>query len=231
MPEAVGATVPVITVDGPSGVGKGTVTRALVRRLGWHRLDSGALYRLLALAAVARGLSLDDVAAVAALAAGLDIRFGERADGSECILLDGNDVTRQVREEHTGGLASQIASAGVVRQALMARQRAFRQAPGLIADGRDMGTVVFPDAVLKLFLDASPLARAERRLAQLSEQGTPAILADLCAEIEARDRRDRGRAVAPLKPAEDAVTIDTTQLTPDQVMDGIDVLLTARAVR
>lgn len=224
-------TVPVITIDGPSGVGKGTVTRALVRALGWHRLDSGALYRLLALAAERRQLSLDDTDAVASIAPSLSIQFGETPEGDECIWLDGVDVTREVRAEATGGKASRIATSPAVRDALLARQRDFRVAPGLVADGRDMGTVVFPDAVLKIFLDASPMARAERRLAQLRAMGAPAILADLCAEIEARDRRDRGRATAPLVAAEDAVTIDTTHLTPDQVMDGINVLLTARAVR
>jgi len=229
MPERM--TPPVIAVDGPSGVGKGTITRALVRQLGWHRLDSGALYRLLALAAEVRNVPLSEVDRVAGLAAGLSIHFDESEGGGERIWLDGSDVTLQVREESTGGKASQIASSPVVREALLARQRAFRAPPGLVADGRDMGTVVFPDAILKIFLDASPKARAERRLAQLRAQGTNAILADLCAEIEARDRRDRGRATAPLVAAEDAVTIDTTHLTPDQVMDGINVLLTARAVR
>lgn len=224
------ARAPVITVDGPSGVGKGMVTRALVRRLGWHRLDSGALYRLLALAAVRAGVPLAEPERVAALAAGLAIEFVEEGD-EERIRLDGEEVTRAVREERTGGLASQIASAPAVRAALVARQQAFRQPPGLIADGRDMGTVIFPDAVLKLFIDASPEARAERRLAQLRAQGSTAILADLCSDIAERDRRDRERAHAPLKPAEDAVVIDTTRLTPDQVMAEVDALLNARRLR
>lgn len=224
------SVVPVITVDGPSGVGKGTVTRALVRRLRWHRLDSGALYRLLALAAVEQGIPLDQSEAVAALAKDLEIRFDEQGD-AECIYLKGRDVTREVREESTGGLASRIATAPEVRAALVARQQAFRQFPGLVADGRDMGTVIFSDAPLKLFIDASPEARAQRRLAQLRAQGSTAILADLCSEIAERDRRDRDRAVAPLKPAEDAVVIDTTRLTPDEVMAEVDALLNARRLR
>lgn len=222
--------IPVIAVDGPSGAGKGMVTRALVRRLGWHRLDSGALYRLLALAAVDRGISLEDADGVAALAPTLAIRFDEQ-DDEERIVLDGRDRTREVREERTGGLASQIAASPAVRAALVERQHAFRQAPGLVADGRDMGTVIFPDADLKLFIEASPAARAERRLLQLRAQGSAAILADLCADIEARDRRDRERALSPLKAAEDAVVIDTTRLTPDQVMAEVDALLNARRLR
>lgn len=222
--------VPVITVDGPSGVGKGMVTRGLVRRLGWHRLDSGALYRLLALAATGRRIPLTEVDAVAALAPRLDIRF-EELEGEERIVLDGKECTREVREERTGGLASQIATAPAVRAALVMRQQAFRRAPGLVADGRDMGTVIFPDADLKLFIDASPEARAERRLRQLRAQGSTAILTDLCSDIAERDRRDRDRAHAPLKPAEDAVVIDTTRLTPDQVMAEVESLLNARRLR
>jgi CMP/dCMP kinase len=221
---------PVIAVDGPSGAGKGMVARALVKRLGWHLLDSGALYRVLALAADARGIVLEDSAAVAALAPRLQIRFVEDPQGQECILLDGVDVTRAVRSETTGGLASRIAAAPAVRQALFERQRAFLQPPGLVADGRDMGTVVFPDAVLKIFLDASPEERARRRQAQLRENGVDATLDSLFAEIRARDARDRGRAVAPLVPAADAVQMDTTRLTPPQVLAQLDALLISRGL-
>lgn len=222
--------IPVIAVDGPSGAGKGMVTRALVRRLGWHLLDSGALYRLLALAAHARGIVLEDSPAVAALAPRLDIHFEQDAGGQERIRLDGEDVTRSVRSETTGGLASRIAAAPAVRTALFERQQAFRQPPGLVADGRDMGTVVFPDAVLKIFLDASPEERARRRQAQLRENGVNATLDSLFAEIKARDARDRGRAIAPLVPAPDAVQMDTTRLDPSAVLAELDALLISRGL-
>lgn len=224
------APVPVITLDGPSGVGKGTVARSLARQLGWHRLDSGALYRLLALAAYDRQLPFAAIEKIAELAPRLDIRFVD-TDIGDRVMLDEVDVTSRLREETTGGWASQLAVAPLIRQALEARQRQFRQRPGLIADGRDMGTVIFPDAALKIFLDASPQARALRRQAQLSGQGVTATLVDLCADIEARDRRDRERVIAPLKPAEDALTIDTTRLTPQEVVAAIGVLLTARGMR
>jgi CMP/dCMP kinase len=221
---------PVIAIDGPSGVGKGTVTQALARELGWHRLDSGALYRAVALAAVSRGISLEDEAGLAELAAVLDVVFDEHA-GRERITLDGADVTVEIRQERTGDQASKVAVWPAVRKALVERQHAFRQPPGLIADGRDMGTVIFPDAELKIFLTASADARAQRRHGQLAEQGRHAILADLCLEIEGRDRRDQTRAIAPLVPAEDAVTIDTTQLSPEAVMAEVDGLLKARGLR
>ncbi|TXH03619.1 MAG: (d)CMP kinase [Nevskiaceae bacterium] len=223
--------VPVIAVDGPSGVGKGMVTRALRARLpGWHLLDSGALYRILALAADRAGVDLADAGAVAALAPALAIEFSESSEKQELILLSGRDITAQVRTETTGGLASKIASLPPVRAALFDRQLAFRQAPGLIADGRDMGTVVFPDAILKIFLEASPEERARRRYLQLREAGVDATLDDLRAEIIKRDERDRGRAVAPLVPATDAVTIDTTALPPDQVLAKVDELLKSRGL-
>lgn len=218
-------------MDGPSGVGKGMVTRALKARLpGWHLLDSGALYRLLALAAQQRSVDLADAASVAAIAPALNIEFLENIDNKEVIYLNGLDVTPQVRAEATGGLASRIASLPAVRQALFERQLAFRMAPGLIADGRDMGTVVFPDATLKIFLEASAEERAKRRFAQLREMGQNAILDDLRAEILQRDERDRARAIAPLIPAEDAVTIDTTSLTPAQVLAKVDELLKSRGL-
>lgn len=220
---------PVITVDGPSGVGKGMVTRGLALRLpGWHRLDSGALYRILALAATRAGLDLADVAAVAALTSKLEISFDGDTEDDEAILVNGVNLVAEIRSETTGGLASKIATAPVVRDALLQRQRDFRQPPGLIADGRDMGTVVFPDAGLKIFLTASPEERARRRAAQLSARGQVVTLADLSAEIRARDERDRTRAVAPLVPAPDALSIDTSLLNPAQVFERIDELLKTR---
>ena len=218
-------------MDGPSGVGKGMVTRALrARLLGWHLLDSGALYRLLALAALQKSIDLADASAVAAVAPALKIEFLEKKNQQEAIFLNGLDVTSQVRAETTGGLASRIASLPQVRRALFDRQMAFRIAPGLIADGRDMGTVVFPDAALKIFLEASTEERAKRRYAQLREMGQNAILDDLRTEILQRDERDRARAVAPLIPAEDAVMIDTTSLTPAQVLAKVDELLKSRGL-
>jgi cytidylate kinase len=216
---------PVIAVDGPSGVGKGMVTRWLAGRLGWHRLDSGALYRILALAAHKRGVDLQDFDAVAALAAQLDIRFAGVSEADETILVHGADWTREVRAETTGALASRIAAAPPVRAALLKRQREFRRPPGLVADGRDMGTVVFADAPLKIFLDASPEERARRRGLQLSRAGIAARIADLCEEIRARDDRDRNRAVAPLRPAQDAEVVDTTGLSPEAVLARIEQLL------
>jgi CMP/dCMP kinase len=224
----VSAEIPVITIDGPSGVGKGTMARAVARQLGWHFLDSGALYRILALAARDAGVPAEDGARVAGLAPGLDIRFALNRADSESIEVDGRDCTAEVRAESTGNLASLIAVHPAVRQALMERQRAFRQWPGLVADGRDMGTVVFPDAGLKVFLDASAEERARRRMLQLSAAGETATLSNLCAEIRERDVRDRQRPHSPLQPADDAVVIDTTELPPDAVLSRIEELLKAR---
>ena len=221
-------TVPVITVDGPSGVGKGTVSRGLAERLGWHRLDSGALYRILALAALKAGVSLDDGESVAELAARLDIRFTGEHEDSEAIWVGGVDLKSEIRQETAGELASRIAAHPAVRAALLQRQKDFRIAPGLIGDGSDMGTIVFPDAKLKLFLTASAEERARRRLLQLSAIGHSARLRDLCTEISARDERDRTRTVAPLVPATDAILIDTTLLNPQQVAERIDDLLKDR---
>lgn len=221
--------VPVIAIDGPSGVGKGTVARATARRLGWHFLDSGSLYRILALAADKAGIADTDAAAVAALAPRLDIKFVVKDDDSEEIIVDGEEIAGLVRAETTGQLASVIAVYPEVRAALLARQRAFRQPPGLVADGRDMGTVVFPDAGLKIFLDASADERARRRLNQLRKAGIEANIAALREEIRERDVRDRSRSVSPLKPADDAVTIDTTELPVERVLARVEQLIEARA--
>ena len=220
-------SIPVITVDGPSGVGKGMVTRWLAATTGYRRLDSGALYRILALASVEQGIPLEEVDAVAALAKDLDIQFVGETEDDEAILVIGNDWTRRVRTEETGALASRIAVAPAVRAALLQRQHDFRKAPGLIADGRDMGTVVFPDATLKIFMDASPEERATRREKQLRNAGIAVNFAALCQEIRARDARDRQREVAPLKPAHDAHLIDTTGLSPDEVIHRVKALLAA----
>jgi cytidylate kinase len=221
---------PVIAVDGPSGVGKGMVTRWLAHELGWHRLDSGALYRILAVAAQRAGIPAEQPMAVAELAAGLEIRFTGAAEADEAILVNGENWTAQVRAEATASLASRIASAAPVRAALLQRQQDFRQIPGLVADGRDMGTVVFPDARLKIFLDASVEARAGRRWRQLSQAGVNATLIDLCAEVRARDERDRKRAIAPLAPASDAIVVDSTQMKPDEVLAEVGRLLRDRCI-
>lgn len=218
-----GPPAPVVTVDGPSGTGKGTLCRALAARFGWHQLDSGALYRLVGLAAERRGLDLDDEPRVAALAGALDVEFaGER------VLLDGREVGPELRTEAVGALASRVAALPRVRAALLERQRAFRQPPGLVADGRDMGTVVFPDAGLKIFLTASARARALRRLKQLNEQGLDVNLDELGEEIAARDRRDSERTVAPLRPAPDATVLDTTELGIEAVFERIARLVEER---
>lgn len=219
---------PVITVDGPGGAGKGTLCVSLVRHLGWHLLDSGALYRLLALAAWQRGVALDDVATLVEVARHLDVAF-TLAEGSDQpqVSLDGRLVGDALRSDETGQGASEVAALPAVRDALMDRQRAFRSAPGLIADGRDMGTVIFPDAELKIFLTASPEERAQRRYKQLKDKGLDANLRDLFASIAARDARDAERAVAPLKPAEDAVILDSTRVDADGVL--AEVLAAARA--
>jgi CMP/dCMP kinase len=206
---------PVITIDGPSGSGKGTISREIAGGLGWHLLDSGALYRLVALSGEQAGLAQDDVAGHAALARTMAVRFGARADGSEQVLLGRNlaDVSTLIRGETAGMGASRVAAWPDVRSALMTRQRAFAVPPGLVADGRDMGTVVFPDAQLKIFLTASAEERARRRYLQLKDQDPSMTLERLSREIAARDHRDMNRPVAPLVPAADAVILDTTGLS------------------
>ncbi len=214
--------VPVITIDGPSGSGKGTVAALLAGKLGWNFLDSGALYRLLAFAARNHGVDLTNEEALKVLAEHLDVQFGAARDGhGMVIILEGEDVTEAIRNETVGAGASQVAALPVVRTALLQRQKAFREAPGLVADGRDMGTVVFPDAPLKIFLTASAEERARRRYLQLKARGDDVNLASLLEEIRERDERDTQRAVAPLKPAEDAIQLDSTTLSIEEVLQRI----------
>lgn len=212
--------IPVITVDGPGGSGKGTVTQMLARRLGWHLLDSGALYRLTALAAVRQGVSLDDQPGLVKVASGLDVSFRPSDEGEPVrVILEGEDVTAEIRTEQAGENASQVAVIQPVRDALLQRQRDFRKAPGLVADGRDMGTVVFPDAPAKIFLTATPEERARRRYNQLKQAGVDVNIDALLEEIRARDERDMNRSAAPLKPAEDSQVIDSTGLSIEEVLE------------
>jgi CMP/dCMP kinase len=216
----VSRAVPVVTIDGPSGSGKGTIGRLLAQKLDWHYLDSGALYRLVALAALQRHLDFADARALAQAAGTLNVRFTAAAAG-ERVHLDGVDVTGELRTERAGDAASKVAVIPDVRTALLQRQRDFAQPPGLVADGRDMGTVVFPDAVLKVVLTASAEARAMRRHKQLKEKGIDVSLPDLSWDIAQRDARDANRTVAPFKPAPDAHVIDSTSLAPEEVVAHI----------
>lgn len=216
-----GSKVPVITIDGASGTGKGTICLLLANHLGWHVLDSGALYRVLAFAAQKQNVALDDESALEQLAESLPVRFVDREKGLPDIILENKPVTDAIRTEQVGNGASIVAALPAVRSALLNRQRAFRQPPGLVADGRDMGTIVFPDAELKIFLMASPKERALRRYHQLKVKGLNVTLSQLELELQERDKRDQGRAVAPLRPAIDAVCIDTDALTIEQVIERI----------
>lgn len=214
--------IPVITVDGPSGSGKGTISQLIAKQLNWHWLDSGALYRLLALAAQKRHIAIDNVKALEALALQLNVRFiAENAWSTPQIILDGEDVSVQLRQESCGLDASKIAVIAEVRKALLDRQRAFRELPGLVADGRDMGTVVFPDAQVKFFLLASAEERANRRFRQLQKAGMPGDYDTILAELLERDTRDKTRTAAPLVPASDAILIDTTPLSIEEVLTNI----------
>ncbi|WP_299262375.1 (d)CMP kinase [uncultured Psychrosphaera sp.] len=213
-------TIPVITIDGPSGAGKGTVCRLLAQKLGWEILDSGAIYRVLALASIHHQIEPADEESLIPLAAHLDVQFLSTETSSK-IILEGEEVTLSIRNEEVGGIASQIAALPRVREALLRRQRAFRQLPGLIADGRDMGTVVFPDAEVKVFLTASAEERANRRYLELKEKGHDVKIGDLLNEIQARDDRDTNRTVAPMVPAEDAIEIDSTHISAQEVFQQL----------
>jgi len=220
--------IPIITIDGPSGSGKGTIARRVADRLGWHLLDSGALYRLVALAGLRQGLDRTDQAGFERVAQQLDVRFGLAPDGGEQVWLEGEEVSQAIRTEQAGEGASQVAVMSGVRAALMDRQRAFAMPPGLVADGRDMGTVVFPSATLKIYLTASAEERARRRYNQLKDKGLDANLAALSLDIAERDRRDASRPIAPLKPADDAQIVDSTSMTIDAVLARVLELAAAR---
>ncbi|XNS85962.1 (d)CMP kinase [Vibrio cyclitrophicus] len=209
---------PVITVDGPSGAGKGTLCMLLADKLGFHLLDSGAIYRVLALAAIHHGVDTESEDVLVPLATHLDVQFIAEGDLVK-VILEGEDVFGELRKEETGMAASKVAALPRVREALLRRQRAFNAAPGLVADGRDMGTVVFPEAEAKIFLDASAEERASRRLKQLQQKGLDVKFDDLLSEIQERDDRDRNRPVAPLRPAEDALVLDSTSMNIEQVVE------------
>lgn len=223
---------PVVTIDGPGGSGKGTIAGLLARELGWHLLDSGALYRLTALAAMNHGVALDDEASLEVLAAHLDVQFlaGDSEGAEASIILEGEHVESAIRNEEVGINASRIAALPAVRDALMSRQQAFAEAPGLVADGRDMGTVVFPNAPVKIYLTAGAEERAKRRYLQLQQQGVDVSLDRLLADIRARDERDMNRAVAPLKPADDAIVLDSTKLTIQEVLGQVMDVMRERGV-
>lgn len=217
---------PVITIDGPSGTGKGSVAKAVADRLGFVLLDSGALYRALGIAVLKHGIPLEAHERIADLARTLDLEFG--CNGPDSVSLDGEDVSKAIRTEQGSDMASKVGSIAAARAALLERQLAFRQSPGLVADGRDMGTVVFPDAQLKIFLTASADERAHRRYKQLIGKGIGAILPDLLRDLKERDERDSLRAISPLKPAEDATILDTTNLALAQVIERVMALVAGK---
>ena len=219
---------PVLAIDGPSGVGKGTVARIMAQKLGWHLLDSGAIYRAFALAVDARNIDVTDESALVEVANNLDLAFKTEANSElVSVYLDGQDVSKVLRTEQTGEMASKIASIGVVRAALLKRQQAFAKIPGLVADGRDMGTVVFANTPFKVFLTASAQERANRRLKQLQNQGSEGIISHILVDVVARDERDSSRKHSPLEPAKDALIIDTTELSIDEVITQVSELIKA----
>jgi cytidylate kinase len=219
---------PVVAIDGPSGSGKGTVGLLLASRLGWHFLDSGALYRIVGLVARRSGVDLADAGALARIAGALDVEFRPKSDSTVMILVGEEDVSDALRAEESADAASRVAAVSAVRQALLRKQHAFRRPPGLVADGRDMGTTVFPDAIVKVFLTADADVRARRRHKQLKEKGSDVNLPRLLDEIHSRDARDSARAVSPLKPAADAHLLDTSDLSISEVVDRIESLLHRR---
>lgn len=212
---------PVITIDGPSGSGKGTISHLLAQKLNWSYLDSGALYRALGIAVQQQNIATTDEHRLAHLASELEVDFIHQVDGSYAVVLAGQDVTQTIRDEACGKIASQVSALASVRQALLSKQRSYRLWPGLVTDGRDMGTIVFPDAELKVFLTASPQERALRRYNQLKDKGNNVSLDGILSELIARDKRDTERSIAPLVPAKDAIVLDTSTMSIDQVLQAV----------